>query len=388
MKHHGEVVSDLRRAEELATAWDELAVSASRPYCSPGWLLAWWRYAAPAHAELRMIAGWEGSELIGIAPLFASHARRRVREFRFLGSGVSTRVEPVARAGREDAMASTIAAALARARPGAALVSFEGIPEGSLWPEWIQESWPGSSSPRLRRGRIAAAPTLYLKGQSYDNWFAGKSRNFRSQMRRALRTLSESGATFKLARTRSELDEGLRAFNELHHARWHERGGSGVLSLGVERMLVDAARALSSGDRFQLWLIDLNGRPISAQIFISAGTELAYWGGGFDAAWAAQRPSLLGILAAIEHGHSLGFRSISLGAGGAPYKYRFTSDEEKLQWISLVPRRRGQLAVHGALALRQLRRRLRESASQRVSLQRRSAITSYFSCLRSYRRRS
>ena len=65
---------------------------------------------------------------------------------------------------------------------------------------------------------------------------------------------------------------------------------------------------------------------------------MSYWNGGFDEAWAADKPALVTILAAIEHAWAAGDRRFDLGAGGQPYKYRFADGQDEVEWVRLVPR--------------------------------------------------
>jgi hypothetical protein len=60
------------------------------------------------------------------------------------------------------------------------------------------------------------------------------------------------------------------------------RGGSGVLSRRVERMLEAASVDLVTDLRLRLWTLELSGTTISAQIFLAGGGEVSYWLGGFD----------------------------------------------------------------------------------------------------------
>jgi hypothetical protein len=67
----GELIEDLGVVAQIKDEWDDLAVARARPFCSPAWMLAWWRHAAPAGAFLRIAVVREKGELVGIAPFFA-----------------------------------------------------------------------------------------------------------------------------------------------------------------------------------------------------------------------------------------------------------------------------------------------------------------------------
>jgi CelD/BcsL family acetyltransferase involved in cellulose biosynthesis len=103
-------------------------------------------------------------------------------------------------------------------------------------------------------------------------------------------------------------------------------------------MLTDVARELVAEGRFRLWTIQRDGQPIAAHVFLAAGGDTSYWLGGYHKDWAAQHPSLVAILAAIEHAWRVGDRRLDLGGGPQPYKKRFASGEDTLAWTTLVPR--------------------------------------------------
>jgi CelD/BcsL family acetyltransferase involved in cellulose biosynthesis len=149
-----------------------------------------------------------------------------------------------------------------------------------------------------------------------------------------------------------EVAAGLAAFAALHHRRWADRGGSGVLDERVERMLADVAAELAPCGRFRLWVLEVDGEPVSSQVLVGAGDELAYWLGGFDEAWASHQPALQTLVAAAEHAWSVGDRRLDLGAGGQSYKYRLADGEELLEWRVLVPGGRRQPLALATLAPR------------------------------------
>lgn len=365
-----ELVSDVRALGLWERQWDELAYLSRRPYCAPALALAWWRHVRPAKAGLRTVLVLDGDDLVGVAPWFV-HPSTGMARYRFLGARVLMRIEPVARPGREAEVAEIMASAIANADPRPDIVSFEGIPADSPWPQALARAWPGRRA-RVHLDVTRPAPILSLSGGSYEHWMEGKSRNFRQQMGRARRRLDARGAEFRLASTAAEAAAGLEAFAALHHDRWRGKGGSGVMTPGVEAMLADAARGLDPGTRFRLWSIEIDGRIISSHLFVAAGGEVAYWLGGFDQAWAKQYPSMLCILAAIEHAWSAGDHRIELGGGGQPYKYRFADEDETLRWMYLIPRQPRALIAEASLLPRRGYRLISRYAStaQRERLKR------------------
>lgn len=331
-----QVITRLVDLESLAEAWDELSVGVGAPFTSPWWLIPWWRHAAPRDAQLCVVTvRADDGGLVGVAPYFVERDRFGLRKVRTLGAGASLYVEPVARPGHEEDVAAAIAASLAGLRPAPDYMTFEGVYERSPWIRLIERSWPEGRCWR-HVPLTMPAPFIEATQQSYEEWFATKSKNFREQTRRRRRQLEKKGAVFRLATSPEEVDAGLKAFAELHHARWDPKGGSAVLTRDVHAMLPVAARELLPAARFRLWSIEIDDRVISSHLFVEAGGESAYWLGGFDPEWGSQQPALQTLIAAIEDGWARGDRRIDLGAGGQDYKYRLADEDVPVVWGVLV----------------------------------------------------
>lgn len=338
MALHGNLLvraADLSRYQD---EWDELAVASSRPYCSPAWMLAWWRCVAPDGARLRAVAvSDESGALVGLAPFWVGGRRSIVSHYRLLGAGVASPVEPLARPGAEREVAEVVASVLSRARPRPAVVALDGVSSESPWPALLCACWPGRRPPRIRRGESRPTPTVDLSFESYEAWFAARRSHFRQQMRRYRRRIEEQGGRFLVPETLDEAKPRLDAFARLHEARWSERGGSAALNARIEKMLVEVARDLIGDGRFRLWCIDVDGRTVSAHLFLSAGSRVSYWLGGFDRDWKTHSPAIQAVLAGIEDGFARGDRVIDMGPGDQEYKYRLADGEERLDWLSLLP---------------------------------------------------
>jgi CelD/BcsL family acetyltransferase involved in cellulose biosynthesis len=311
--------------EAVRAEWDRLAVASRRPYCAPAWQLAWWRHAAPSGALLRAVVVHHGEEVIGVAPFFAVG-----RRYRLLAAPVSARTVPLAAEGREAAVATAVAGALIGATPRPAVVQFDGVERDSAWPELLGEAWP-SRPVELQQ---ETAPVIALEAASYDEWLAGRSGNFRQQMRRRRRKLEELGAEFRLAGA-DHLEPAIAELERLHFLRRGDRP-SDAFGPGVAAMLAETGRELLDANRFRLWTIATESASVSAQLFIEAGGELAFWNGGFDDAYRDSSPGVQAILSAIGDGIELGCDRLELGAGDQDYKLRMASGEDELRSVALV----------------------------------------------------
>jgi CelD/BcsL family acetyltransferase involved in cellulose biosynthesis len=325
--------------ERYVQGWDSLALDEAQPLAAPGWLLAWWRHAAPPGALLRVVVLQDdGGSLIGIAPFFAHPGSAGRCDYRLLGAPLTQRRELLAAPGAEAELAEAVAVLLSKATPTPSLVSFEAIGAGSGWPELLASRYPSLLTPRVVHRLVQSAPVVTMKHQSFDEWLEERSSNFRQQLRRARRQLADAGGTIRMSDERT-LPDDVGAFLQLHHSRWAERGGSG-LPERTRELVLEAARGLGAGDRLRLWMVELQGEPIGAGLFIAGGGEISYLNGGFDERESRYRPPLLAIAAALEDGFARGERRLDLGGGANPYKQRFADADEPITWVSLRIRNR------------------------------------------------
>jgi CelD/BcsL family acetyltransferase involved in cellulose biosynthesis len=360
---HARTFSSVDDIAPWRAAWAELADVCARPACQPEWMIAWWRHARPDRSVLRLVMVFEQDRLVGVGPFFLDRGRRGPIRARLLAAPVSYRTEPLAVPGRETQVASVIATALAHSAPRPPLVKLEAVPSTSPWPLSLSRGWPCRRGAWLFRERSEPAPELLLAVPGFPEWFTGKSPNFRQQMRRARRQLERAGAHIRMVQDPASIARAVGDLCRLHHARWEWRGGPGVPLYGrVQAMLQAAAADLLPRGGLRIAEVAVDGRSISSHLFIAAGGEVSYWLGGFDAGWARQHPSMVALLAAIQHAWSLGDRRFDLNGGAQPYKYRLASREDHLSWWTIVPRG----ATYPINRLRFLPTQLYRSASRRL----------------------
>jgi CelD/BcsL family acetyltransferase involved in cellulose biosynthesis len=330
-----EILDDALDLEPLREQWDALAVAAGRPYCAPGWALAWWRHARPEGAVLRVVAVEEGDRLIGVAPLWADSSTFAGAHYRVLAGGLSAPVGPLTVLGREQEVAASVAGALAAVDPRPRAIALEGQRGGPGVAE-LTAAWPGRRSWRHATPAVIS-PTVDLAPADYEAWLATKTANFRQQARRFRRRLDKEGATFRVEEP-GEIKRAVDAFVDLHGARWSERGGSNALVDGIAPMLLDAARELAPLGRFRAVTIEIEGAVVSAQLFVAAGGEVSYWNGGFDERWERLKPAQQTLLFAISDAIERGDRRIDLGPGAQDYKRRLADGEDAVDTTVVVPR--------------------------------------------------
>jgi CelD/BcsL family acetyltransferase involved in cellulose biosynthesis len=356
----GRVVTDVAELEDAAAAWDALAVAAGRPYCTPAWMLAWWRHLAPPEARLHAVLVHDGGSLVGLLPTYLQSTAARLPVLRLLTGGFTARLQPLAAAGREADTARCVAAALAEHRPVPAAVVLEALPADSSWPEALAAASPGRGA-WLHEDFTMDLPLAVPGAGGADAWMQARSKNYRKESGRVRRRLEEAGGVIRRADA-EEIGPATEEALRLYRARWEPRGGSDRTSPRVARMLLDAGSALAAARRFDVWLLEADGTAVGAEVFVRAGAESSAWGGGFLPEWARFAPSTTLMLEAIRHGADEGVERVDLGEGVQPYKQRFTDEVQRLRWTTLLPRGRHYPLARAQEVPRHVRRWARERA--------------------------
>ena len=303
-----ELITDLSALEPLETEWDELAAVAQLPMMSPACVLAWWAHLAPATSLPRVVVARENGRLVGLAPFYVDPAARRGRlDLRLPGIELAGRLAPLASAGRETEVADATARVLADSGPSADILALEGLPASMSWASALRAGWPGRMRPLSSSYSVHSCPIVSLQDESYSAWLASKSSNFRSQMRRLGRQFAAAGGTTRSS-TADTLAADVDVFMDLHASRWEGRGESHLLTErdAIAATLVQIGLRLVGSQRFRLRLLEIGGKPISAQLFLAAGGRVLYVNGGWDERFAHLKPSMVGILGMVEEAFERG----------------------------------------------------------------------------------
>lgn len=363
-----EVHDSLEAVESLARDWDSLALANNAPFSAPAWQLAWWRFAAPKDAQLRVLAAHVQDELVAVAPLYAVPGGLGATWYAPLAMPACDRAQPLAIPGTEAEAASALVGALATLEPRPGALFLRGLPLDSPWPRLLAGAWPPHGA-RIHVEPVVTAPFVSLSGKDYEAWVKTLSSKFRRQLRRDRERLLEQGAVFRMA-SEPELSNDLHAFVQLHRARWEARGGSAVLGRGIEDMVTEAGRAFAGERRLLVACIDVGGRTVSAQVLLAAGTEVSHWLGGFDAGFGRLGLTPQALAYALHDAAESGALRFDLGAGEQPYKRQMADAEQPLATFVLFPKGPGGARARASVATRHLRqgvsRRIRPDRRERL----------------------
>lgn len=356
------VVQSLGELVPYRAQWDELAVEARRPFSAPAWALAWWDHLRPEGARLRVLAVEDDERLVGVVPLYASGG-----SYRPLGGELAP-VEPLTRAGIEEAVADAAASLLAEIEPRPAIVELEQHGSAPDWAAMLSRAWEAGRGVWCQVESELPVPCVDL-GDGFEEWIGKKSSSFRRDLRRNRRKLEDAGASFRFA-TEESVERDVGEFLRLHRMRLGELGGTSLPDEGIEPMLLDVAADLLPAGRCRVLSLELDGKTIASQLLLAAGREVSAWNSGFDEAHRAHSPSMQCLVHALADASERGERTMSLGPGGQDYKYRLSDSEDSVKSSVIAPRGAAYPLVRLRLAPRRvgraLARRLSPKAKRRL----------------------
>jgi len=288
-------------------------------FATPEWLLLWWEHFGGGR-ELLLT-----QERDAILPFYVWR-ERPLRVVRVLGHGPGDELGPFGPGARE---------ALAR------------WVETERFDVLACQQLPGPESwlPAMPGGTLLSkdgSPVLDFAGQSWKELLAGKSRNFREQVRRRARALERDfDVRYRLVTDADE--QALDAFFRLHGLR---HGGPTVISRTEPFQREFAAIAAQRG-WLRLWLLELDGSPAAAWLgFRFAGAE-CYYQAGRDPQYDKHSVSFVLLAHTIREALEDGAHEYRFLRGDEPYKYRFATSDPGLETIVTARGAKGRAALAG-----------------------------------------
>jgi CelD/BcsL family acetyltransferase involved in cellulose biosynthesis len=310
--------------------WRALAERSRNVFGTPEWAETWWRHFGRG-GELRTTLVPE----VAVLPLYVARVGP-FRLLRFIGQGHADEVGPVGPP--EHGAAAAEAMRNVFSEGGFHLFLGDNLPPG----------WADPLGARVVER--TSSPVVLLTSGSWDEYLAGRSSNFRQQLRTSERRLvRDRGPVFRLTDHPGRLPQDLDVLFTLHRARWP---GSPWFASAETFHRDFAALALERG-WLRLWILELDGRPAAAWLgYRFAGIE-SYYQAGRDPALQRERVGLVLLAHSIREALSDGMDEYRLLRGDESFKYRFATADPGVETLA---RPNGAIGT-AALALRGLRRR-------------------------------
>jgi CelD/BcsL family acetyltransferase involved in cellulose biosynthesis len=367
---HLEIATSLPALHGLRTEWERLEreVEQATVYQTWAWVVSWYEHFGQDKRLRLASARDEDGRLVAVVPLSSVRSLPVVgpRLLHFLGRGnrLTEYVDALVRPEHGSTVVRALFDVWDRHRRSWDLWTLPCAPAESVLPATLREC------AGARRYAVVAEEharvTLPLPA-TWDAFQAQLGRNMKKHLRKFANRLERDGKQPKLTAVSDphELDGGLEALFDLHGRRARaELGRAHRERLADPRhraFLRTVGHRLAERGRLRLWLLDVDGQPVAAQLCFALEHRLYASYSGYDPRWAWHAVMMFLFRRCIERAIEEGFREFDLGLGHDQEKLRWGGQSRPVVNLTLASPR---LRSRAALALWGWRRRRRARVGQ------------------------
>lgn len=331
-------LAPLARTEVVPEEWNALAQAGANVFATWEWVATWWEHFGEGSRWLATACRTADGRLVGVLPLCAtSHGPLRI--LRLLGDGPGDRLGPICAPADRTPVARAFARALREDRWRCDAFLGRNVSR--------EEGWGALLGATVLRSE--PDPVLRLRGRDWESVLGGWSRKTRKNAEYLQRRLERAdAATYRVATTRQELEEGWDSLLALHAARFH-----GERTLFLEQQAFHRAFAQVAFDRgwLRLWRLEAAGLPVAAwHGFRFAGNE-SFYQSGRDPAWDRRSVGFVLLVHAIREALADGMAEFRFLGGEQAYKARLAGEIGHVDLVvrTCSPRGAGVLAIRNAV---------------------------------------
>lgn len=367
----------MTEVRDLVPAWDDLCRrSANELSTHPLWMLLWWDiFGREDLRRLRVLAVFDGSQLVGLAPMLTRPAlyRRIVphRRLELLGTGEDDADEIcsdyagfVIAPGYETSVIERIVRHLVD-QPAWEQLTLYGIDRDATWAPAFERAVAAAGLPLSRR-ELSISPYVPLPPR-FDDYVEQLPPSRRKFVRKCLRDFEKWAPrrAFHVAGNPHELADGQRILQTLHGTRWADAGGHGVfVSSKFATFHRRLMHELLERNALQLGWLSADDRPLAIVYnFLWKGRAHSYQSGRAVDLPNSIRVGILSHLFAMQDAIARGMTEYDFLAGRQRYKLELSLASRTLDVLEVWRKpwiRRGQTLIDTAIThARAVRDRLR-----------------------------
>jgi CelD/BcsL family acetyltransferase involved in cellulose biosynthesis len=328
------------RLDALREDWRRLAAASRNVFATWEWNELWWRHYGRGRKLRTAVSRRNDGEVDAIVPLFY-WSRRPFRILRLIGHGHGEFLGPVCR--HDDA--ETSARALRDALGAEPYDVFIG--------DWVagDRDWAGALGGRVIRS--TGYPILRFAHGSWEEYIASRGPTFRKRVRNRSNRLARDQDVSYRETDATTLESDLDAVFRLHRVlfgehRCHFCGEH-------EAFQREFARVALERGWLRLLLLEIDRKPVSCEYgFLFESAYFSYQGGR-DPDWAGLSIGFLLELETLRRALRDGATEYRFLGGEEAYKYRFATDDPRLETVAAPATARGRIAAAALDAARRLR---------------------------------
>ena len=289
------VHESLESLQHLRLEWDALLrdYPYSTVFSTYEWLVSWWR-AFGANDRLWVLAFRdEASALVGLAPLALTQRGSfpfRLRLLRLMGDGSndSDNLDLLVKPGFEGRFAESLLCFLDTKRSSWQIAELNTMPPQSPGANALRQLLEKRKWVAIEKETPASAIALPATWEEYLRQLSSEDQKNLARYTRRL----EKRYAVQIYRCsmESQLPRCLGALFEHHQARWEAAGERGSFGSRERREFYDElSRALLAHGRLDLWVLELDGKVVTAQFGFRYGRQFFQLQEGNDPEHASDR---------------------------------------------------------------------------------------------------
>ncbi len=349
------LINDVKAFDALEPAWNRL--EGKVPFRSFRWHRTWWKYFSGEHS-LNILAVYDQSNCIGIAPLFVERMLAGSRVAQFIGSGeVATDQQSILAApGHADEVSTEIAQWLNGDQNTVAdLLQLDGVDVNcdvfaSFENAARAANYTLVDTSSIHTWRLPLPATM-------DDYVSSLSKSCRRKVRTALKRFASGELTVSIANDTEAFEENWNHFVNLHQLRRASLGENGCFAdEKFSAFLHDIASQFFATGELDMVCISKDDKAIATEIcFRGPGCSYAYQIGN-DPNSLKDNPGWLVNTASIQHAIDLGLNEFDFCRGDFEYKRQLGAEAHICRRLRMTPPRlRSQVlnaAITGGTAVR------------------------------------
>jgi CelD/BcsL family acetyltransferase involved in cellulose biosynthesis len=337
--------TNIEPVADAVAEWEALAdATGASPFVHPGWILAWHRCFGAGELVLATLR--RDGHLAAALPL--------VRRGGTLASPSDIHTPVFGPVAPDEATAVALLEGLLRRHDDALelrLVAPESVA--------LVRRAAAVTGHRTIDRPLPSQPYADLSG-GWEAYRRTLSKNRRKDVRRRTRRLEELGTIgFRVEDGRTDLERLYDTFVRLEDSGWKGRRGSAIASRPAwRRFYLDVSAWAASRGMLRLVFLDLDDRPLAADLAVVHGGTWYALKGGYDPAYRDYAPGLLSLYRTVEHACELGLTRLELLGAPERYKLDWTHGMNPRAWLAAYPPTLAGRARYAAVRARERARPL------------------------------
>jgi CelD/BcsL family acetyltransferase involved in cellulose biosynthesis len=334
-----EEVREISRLEQLGAVWNQLVEQTGTPsiFLSHEWLLTWWQCHKSESHRLLVLVVTDGEEVRGIAPLMEVRSHiigipvTRIEfistmKYAYSPTNCSGSLDIIAPA-PADGVVRAVVDHLLRCRDRWQLIRLHPIPRSSQILGLLLSECDRRSIPWSRQA--AFGNFVIHAGQSWEDYTAGRSPDFRKKHRTVERKVKHLGDLRLTEYSRcGNLRAGFDKVMEIEEESWKHRHGVPLDAESYRGFYKRFAEVADPLGWLRLWILEVNGIPLAYDYSVKFAGRLESLKTSYHAGYRRYSPGTLLSWRVFECAFREGVRSINLLWGDSWSKRQWTEDVE------------------------------------------------------------